>query len=646
MAAGSLSLSECENIEVQDQLTNQRERIAHLEELVQEFYQWPQGKNERSMEQQLLVGNKLPAAGSAWRFILENSLISEIGFDRQQDRLSYQRDRIAQLEKIIQQFNQWPQGGNPRMTNQSALVESKLHVTEDLWRYIIENSSDMINIVDRDGLILYNNGALDVNYRATVGIKMSSLVLPEIREKLEDAIRKVFLTGESICIEVADPQKQLWCMNRLAPIRFMDRIIAVMFMISDITELKNVQDSLKDLNRDLEQKVAERTHELQVINDRLEKLAANQELQVKTLYQITSIASEAPEIDILLNKLLHVTLQAVKCDIGVIHLSDPETHLLTIAVKEQLSGEPFESMDFSGNTPPWNLVYSIRKAFYRENCNFWGRSASPGSDAQISEYLGVPIQAKGKTLGVLSLLGGEGSLSDDHLIQFIGTISDQIGLAIESARLRKQTEHALITEERQRLARDLHDSVSQSLYGLVLSADAGEKLLAGKDYETLDAILEKIKQTSVQSLKEIRQMLHQLRPHSLQAGGLVEALDLRLNTVERRSGIEAEMHAEGIDRLPLLISQEIYLVALEALNNTLKHSQATTVSISISGDLDRVEMVIRDNGRGFDQGRRTTGGIGIGSMQERVSNLGGEFHIQSHPDRGTQIRVIIPINPS
>jgi signal transduction histidine kinase len=339
-----------------------------------------------------------------------------------------------------------------------------------------------------------------------------------------------------------------------------------------------------------------------------------------------------------------VTLQAVNCASGKIHLSELGNHKLMVAVNQPLNSQTDDPVAANGNLHPWNYVYATQKTFFCEINAFEKSEDALYAGTDISAYLGVPIQAKGNTLGVLSLFGPAGSLSDNNNVQLIESISDQLGLAIESARLRQQAEQAIITEERQRLARDLHDSVSQSLYGLVLAADAGQKYLINKDYQTLNGILEKIKQTSVQSLKEIRLMLHQLRPHSMVSGDLVDALNQRLNTVERRSGIETELHAEGIDHLPLRITQELYLVAMEALNNTLKHSFATQVSITVICNNGNVKMEINDNGCGFDQKCRSNGGIGVESMQERAQALGGTFELISRQNQGTLIRVVIPIN--
>jgi PAS domain S-box-containing protein len=568
--------------------------------------------------------------------------VSEFEIDQLRNQVLAQQDQIEQLETIIKQFYQWPREKNFLIPSQDYRVENELHVTEDIWRYMIEKSPDMINIVDPDGRILYNNGSLDVNFSATIGQKFSAQIHPQEREKVEKAIQRVFSTGELITFEVSDPQKQLWCMNRMAPIRYQGKIIAIMVMIRDITELKTALDSVQSLNLDLENIVAERTQELRASYDQLENLAANQEKLVRTLYQITSVASEALDMDVLLKKLLTLTLAAIDCSFGLIHLWDADQHQLVITVKEERAGELFDSFDLHGNPPPWELVYSSRKALNLPIRDFCQMDERRMTEAHAAKYYGVPIQVKGTILGVLSLLGAEERHLDDTTVQFVESISDQIGLAIESARLRKQMEDAMIAEERQRLARDLHDSISQSLYGLVLSSEAGGKLLANKDYEKLDVVLEKIKQTSVQSLKEFRLMLHQLHPHPLDANGLVEAIDLRLNTVERRSGIEAQLQAEGMEYMPAAVRQEIYFVVMEALNNTLKHSFASHVAISICCDPKNVEMNITDDGCGFNQKRRSGGGIG--SMQNRVARLGGQFQITSSPDHGTQIRVVVPIH--
>jgi signal transduction histidine kinase len=143
-----------------------------------------------------------------------------------------------------------------------------------------------------------------------------------------------------------------------------------------------------------------------------------------------------------------------------------------------------------------------------------------------------------------------------------------------------------------------------------------------------------------QSLKEMRLLVYELMPSSLEEQGLVEVLQQRLDFVEDRSGVETEIVAEGTFDLPSHVQVGIYRIAQEALNNTLKHSAATQVVVRLSDKGNRVKLVIEDNGTGFDP-ERTIGGMGLANMRERARNLGGELSVESSIGGGTKVRLII-----
>jgi len=194
------------------------------------------------------------------------------------------------------------------------------------------------------------------------------------------------------------------------------------------------------------------------------------------------------------------------------------------------------------------------------------------------------------------------------------------------------------------LARNLHDSVSQSLYGLVISADVSEKLLRIKNYSGLRQELRDIAKVALQGLKEMRLMLNDFRPTSLEGVGLAGALEMRLNTVECRAGIEVSLSIDEKLKLSSQMEQEIYRIAIEALNNSLKHSEATSVVVTIYREDSSLLLEIRDNGIGFDpSANRTEGGMGLTSMHERARILGGDLTILSSPGQGTSIRLRAPL---
>ena len=213
---------------------------------------------------------------------------------------------------------------------------------------------------------------------------------------------------------------------------------------------------------------------------------------------------------------------------------------------------------------------------------------------------------------------------------FIGTRSDERRRLIEAG----------MQQERQRLARELHDSVTQSLYSSTLFAEAGRRLADAGDLERSKEYFAQLGETSQQALKEMRLLVHQLRPQVLDQEGLVGAIQQRLDAVERRAGVEARLLVDGDAELPDDVEEGLYFIVQEALNNALKHADANSVTVRINSRDGFVEIEVQDNGNGFEiSPTGESGGIGLSSMRERAENLGGSLAITSAPGKGTKVNL-------
>ena len=212
--------------------------------------------------------------------------------------------------------------------------------------------------------------------------------------------------------------------------------------------------------------------------------------------------------------------------------------------------------------------------------------------------------------------------------------------------LRQSELEKAITAERSRLARDLHDSVTQSLHSSTLLAEAGQRLAGSGDIERARGYLIRLGEISQQALREMRLLVYELRPLALKEFGLVGALQQRLDAVERRSGLEAQLSIEEELELPERIEEELFRIAMEALNNALKHANPTRVTVSFRKEENRempcIELSIMDDGKGFDPNvKDDEGGLGLISMKERIEKLGGELTILSTPGEGTQVKACV-----
>ena len=205
-----------------------------------------------------------------------------------------------------------------------------------------------------------------------------------------------------------------------------------------------------------------------------------------------------------------------------------------------------------------------------------------------------------------------------------------------------QAEELATAKERNRLARELHDSVAQTLYGLTLQAEAASrKLNAGQTDEVSDYLGE-IRDSAQQTLKETRLLIFELRPPVLEQEGLVAALRARLESVESRSGLKTQINLQELGRLPGGIETSLYGISNEALNNILKHAHANEVLVSLEKKIDNIILQISDNGIGFDPDSvEQFGGLGLKGMQERAEQVGGSIQVKSGKN-GTQVTVEVP----
>ena len=261
----------------------------------------------------------------------------------------------------------------------------------------------------------------------------------------------------------------------------------------------------------------------------------------------------------------------------------------------------------------------------------------------LSELI-VPVITKGQVIGVLDVQSDRYNDFDDTDLALIQALGNQAAIAIENARLYEQAQQLAIMEERARLARDLHDAVTQSIYSLTLLAEAGLRMIAGGDLAQIRDNQMRIDDIAQQTLQEMRLLVYELRPAELKELGLAGALERRLELVEQRAGIEARLLVGGSLSLSYALEDELYRIAQEALNNALKHARATAIVVEIEADECSVTMTIRDNGRGFELLTiDAQSGFGLANIKERAAKIHADLSLSSDPDVGTEIRIKAPV---
>ncbi len=213
----------------------------------------------------------------------------------------------------------------------------------------------------------------------------------------------------------------------------------------------------------------------------------------------------------------------------------------------------------------------------------------------------------------------------------------------QSDRIALMVAEAAVTAERNRLARDLHDSVTQALYSQTLYAAAATRQLNASQIDRAAAHLRQLQETAQQALREMRLLIFELRPSALEGEGLVAALQARLEAVEGRTGVETAVIAPNHLTLSPEIETGLYWIAQEALNNALNHAQANKIEIKLNQAKSRVVLRITDNGVGMEPSAAShKGTLGLRSMQERAAKLGWQLTIDSALGQGTTIQVEVP----
>jgi signal transduction histidine kinase len=295
----------------------------------------------------------------------------------------------------------------------------------------------------------------------------------------------------------------------------------------------------------------------------------------------------------------------------------PRTHGLLGAMLE--SPEPYRTTDI------------------REDPRF--RGWWPRAHPTMRSFLGVPIVARGEIIAAFYLTDREGaddfSPDDQRLIELLAA---HAAVAIENARLLERSRELSIVEERNRLARELHDSVSQKLFGLVLNAEAAATMLE-RDPAGAAAQVAGLGELAQEALGELRGLIFELRPASLEEEGLAATLRKHVDMLQRVHGREVELRISGAARTDPEAEGEVLRIAQEALNNAIRHAEAERIELRLQARDGRLTLTVADDGVGFDPeapGLRSRR-LGLTSMEERARGLGGTLAVVSRPGDGTTV---------
>ncbi len=525
---------------------------------------------------------------------------------------------------------------NSRDVTERRRVEQNLREKEEQYRRIFEESGDGLIINDLEsGRVVEANPAIcrmhGYDREEFVGLHPREFVHPDYHGHLEEYLQAV-REGRDYQTQAVDVRKDgstfpVGVHGTHFTFRGKPHVLGVVRDITDRVEAEQL----------LERRVEERTREL------------------SALLEVSNNVASTLKLDRLLSLILDQLKTVVDyVDSSLLVVEDGELVVLEYRgpiPREKIMGESFplgpamETIWQDPTRPHPIIVDDIRSdtPLARAYRDIVGEERLKGERFRhIRSWLGVPLVLKGRFIGLLAIIHNQPRYYTRRHAELAKTVANQAAIAIENARLYEQAQSAAALEERQRLARELHDSVSQALYGIALGARTARTLLDRGDPERVAGPLDYVLSLAEAGLDEMRALIFELRPESLESEGLVAALEKRAAALRARHEIQVRLDLDCEPQAPLRTKETLYRIAQEALHNTVKHARATSAEIMLECDPEWITLEISDDGAGFDPLGSFPGHLGLKSMRERAARLSGTLEIESNPGKGTRIRARIP----
>jgi signal transduction histidine kinase len=379
-------------------------------------------------------------------------------------------------------------------------------------------------------------------------------------------------------------------------------------------------------------------------------------MALQLLQEMTLKLTSELNVEVLLENILNSAIKVVGAVAGSLILLDGRTDELVFAVVVGGSGEALQGQRMPRDKGIAGWVLNARAPLIVDDVGQDERFYEIKSDGfRTANIICVPLITRGTIIGVLQVLNrGSGERFNQADLELLMTFAAQSATAIQNARLvqalRQEKERIVALEEdvRTRLARDLHDGPTQLLAAIRMNLQFMRKLLVHEP-DKVDKELADLLPIVDRALKQVRTLLFDLRPATLETEGLVPALEFYARQLQDTEGFSVTLDPGGFDRrLAGRAEKEIFSVVQEALGNIKKHAQAQRVWINLSVGDGRLSVTVRDDGIGFDprkidpaKGRE--GSLGMINMHERAQMLGGKLLITSALGRGTTVVLSVPL---
>jgi signal transduction histidine kinase len=344
--------------------------------------------------------------------------------------------------------------------------------------------------------------------------------------------------------------------------------------------------------------------------------------------------------DQVLQALVDVAVDILQADKSSLIVWDAGHEKLVVRAARGFSPETIAQMIFAPGEGTVGRVAASGQAAIVQDVHADPHVARRITDAEnIRSFMHVPIEIKGQIFGVFNADYVEPRAFGQDEVRLFTSLAQRAGLAIQNAQLYEQAQELAAVQERQRLARDLHDAVTQTLFSASLIAESVPELWA-QNPQRGQELLDKVRQLSRGALAEMRTLLIELRPTRLLEADLRTLLRQLAQAASGREGIPIRVTVSGECNLPTDVHVALYRIAQEALNNVVKHAQAQEVEVSLECRSDRglcAQLRIHDDGCGFDPTDVSADHMGLGIMRERAKSIGATLQVESEAGRGCQV---------
>ena len=376
---------------------------------------------------------------------------------------------------------------------------------------------------------------------------------------------------------------------------------------------------------------------------------------LSALNQVMRTASQSLVVDDVLNNALEAVVQVMQADAAWVYSLREGEARLRLRAHRGLSAEFARMVDevelgvgLNGRVAQTGQTLLIPEpdgqgGLMLHDGEAWDTTGV--AQERLRSLAAVPLRSKEATVGVL----GAATRSDRCLsaaeVELLSAIGSQVGIAVENARLYQRSRQVAILEERNRLAREIHDALAQGLTGIIVQLEAMERLAQRRPEQAL-ASLQRAKDLARRSLQEARRSVWGLRPRSLEDMTLTEALQARVEALQAEAQVDASLGVSGTRRiLSPDVELNLFRIAQEALVNIQRHAQATRVHVQLDFGQAHLRLVVEDDGVGLaatSQGSDDGRGLGLTGMRERAALLSGQMTVTSEAGQGTRVEVIVP----